>query len=327
MQSAAPSSSAPRAGLRAGPVSYRDDPFTSLPLSGSPRSRSRDPGAPLPGHRPLLLSWPNPHLSPARTSSFTRLLPGTRVPDRRRPLLLPPVLTFLRLSPQPTPSHTQSLGPGPFFLSELWTLSPCVLNPFASGTTFLKAKPPPQLLFSLLSVGLEPSPILSEDQHSILSRRSLIPFHPSPPPLPLLPPPLPLLPPPLLRSPPSPFHCLPSSPPPPHPLGPKSPHLTLPPIPLLRREPSTGWVAARVGGHPPWGALPNPRGSMAVGCACPREGPPWWVTRGWGCHVCVRWVGFWERCVYHILVSGGQCGFPLASPPPPRACWSPHCWL
>ncbi|XP_042087432.1 N-terminal EF-hand calcium-binding protein 2 isoform X2 [Ovis aries] len=66
---------------------------------------------------------------------------------------------------------------------------------------------------------------------------------------------------------------------------------------------------------------------MAVGCACPREGPPRWVTRGWGCHVYVWWVGFRERCVYHILVRGGQCGFPLAPPPPPRSCWSLHRWL
>lgn len=182
-------------------------------------------------------------------------------------------------------------------MSELWTLSPCILNPFASSTIFLKAKPPPHLSSPLLSVGLEPSPILSEDHHSILSRLSLIPFHPIPP--------------------------LPLPPPPPRPLGPKPPQLTLPPTSLRRRELLQGGWLPGLGGHPPWsagrggGSFAHPKGSVAVGCACPNEGPPWWVTRGWGCHVCVRWVGFRERCVYHILLSGEQCGFPLAPPPSP----------
>lgn len=49
---------------------------------------------------------------------------------------------------------------------------------------------------------------------------------------------------------------------------------------------------------------PPPGGSAAVGCACPRRVLREWVTRGWGCHVYVWWVGFRERCVYHILVRG-----------------------
>lgn len=158
----------PRAGLPAGPrlVPDRDDPFTSSPsrdlhILGAGTLEPLDPAtATSVLAKPSSFSSPRFILHPAPSRDMSPRPPIDFLLPPHRPL--PPVLTFLRLSPTHTPSHTHNPWVQGHFSCQALDLKPLnILNPFASGTTFLKARSPSTTAFlsPFSRTGASPHPL------------------------------------------------------------------------------------------------------------------------------------------------------------------------